>query len=192
MRWWAGTRRARQSSFQHSRLCMFWLQRKFCGMRATLVLGLLSFAVLVAAITIRPARPLSDFDQSFYLTIAYDLDRHGVFSNGVFDNVDSAREAPPPGMFFVPGYPLVILAAMKLDARFAKAVECTVIAVNQQKETIDCEPYATPVRIIHGALLALGVIAIALAGVLIFPSTIFPSTRTFWITGALATAGLAF
>src|SRR3954447_19678945 len=102
--------------------------------RATL-LGLLSFVVLVAAILAKPARTLSDFDQSFYLTIAYDLDHHGVFSNGVFDNVNSNREAPPPGMFFVPGYPLVVLAAMKLNARFAKAVECTVNAVNEQKES---------------------------------------------------------
>src|SRR6266568_1837054 len=150
------------------------------------LLGFLSFTVLVAAITARPARTLSDFDQSFYLTIAYDLNRHGVFSNGVFDNIDSTREVPPPGMFFVPGYPLVVLAAMKLDARFAKAVECTVIAVSQDKEASGCEPYATPVRIIHAALLALGVVTIALAGGLIFPST-----RAFWITGALATAGLA-
>lgn len=155
-------------------------------MRAALLLGLLSFAVLVATITLQPARSLSDFDQSFYLTIAYDLDHHGVFSNGVFDNVDSTREAPPPGMFFVPGYPLVVLAVMKLDARFAKAAECVVIAVNQQKEATGCEPYATPVRIIHAALLALGVVAIALAG-----SLIFPGARVFWIAGALATAGLA-
>jgi len=154
--------------------------------RATLLLGLLSFAVLVAAVTTRPARPLSDFDQSFYLAIAYDLDRHGVFSNGVFDNIDSTREVPPPGMFFVPGYPLVVLAAMKLDARFAKAAECAVIAVNQQQDASGCEPYATPVRIIHAALLALGVVAIALAG-----SIIFASARVFWIAGTLATAALA-
>src|SRR5882757_4832923 len=154
-------------------------------MRAAL-LGLLSFTVLVAAITAKPARTLSDFDQSFYLAIAYDLDRHGVFSNGVFDTVNSTREVPPPGMFFVPGYPLVVLAAMKLDARFAKTVECTVIAVNQGKEATGCGPYATPVRIIHAALLALGVVAIALAG-----SIILGGTRVFWIAGTLATAGLA-
>ena len=154
-------------------------------MRAAL-LGLLSFTVLVAAITAKPARTLSDFDQSFYLAIAYDLDRHGVFSNGVFDTVNSTREVPPPGMFFVPGYPLVVLAAMKLDARFAKTVECTVIAVNQGKEATGCGPYATPVRIIHAALLALGVVAIALAG-----SIILGGTRMFWIAGTLATAGLA-
>ena len=155
------------------------------AIRATL-LGLFSFAVLVAAITAKPARTLSDFDQSFYLTIAYDLNHHGVFSNGVFDGVDSTREVPPPGMFFVPGYPLVVLAAMKLDARFAKAVECSVTAVNQQREATDCEPYETPIRIIHAALLALGVVAIAQAG-----SIMFGGTRVFWIAGVLATAGLA-
>jgi 4-amino-4-deoxy-L-arabinose transferase-like glycosyltransferase len=149
-----------------------------------ILLGFLAFVVLATAITNRLPKTLSDFDQSFYLTIAYDLDRHGVFSNGVFDNVDSSHEAPPPGMFFVPGYPLVVLAAMKLDARFADAVECTVI--NQQNDSARCEPYETPIRIIHAALLALGVVAVALAG-----SIVFASTRVFWLAGALATAGLA-
>jgi 4-amino-4-deoxy-L-arabinose transferase-like glycosyltransferase len=156
-------------------------------MRSKIVLGLLSFAILVTAITIQRPKALNDFDQSFYVMIAYDLDRHGVFSNGVFDKIDSTRAAPPPGMFFVPGYPLVVFAAMKLDARFAKAVECSVIAVNEQKDTRLCDAYATPVRVIHAALLALGVVAIALSG-----SLIFASTRVFWIAGALATAGLAF
>jgi 4-amino-4-deoxy-L-arabinose transferase-like glycosyltransferase len=155
-------------------------------LRSKILLGLLSFAVLVTAIVSQLPKTLSDFDQSFYLTIAYDLNRHGVFSNGVFDNVNSTRDKPSPGMFFVPGYPLVVLAAMKLDARFAKAAECSVTAVNQQTEASDCEPYATPVRVIHAALLALGVVAIAFAA-----SLIFPSTRVFWITGVLTTAGLA-
>jgi 4-amino-4-deoxy-L-arabinose transferase-like glycosyltransferase len=155
-------------------------------LRSKVLLGFLSFAVLVTAIVTQLPKTLSDFDQSFYLTIAYDLDRHGVFSNGVFDNVNSTRDVPSPGMFFVPGYPLVVLAAMKLDARFAKAVECRVIAINQQTEASGCEPYATPVRVIHAALLALAVVAIAFAG-----SLIFASTRVFWIAGALATAALA-
>jgi 4-amino-4-deoxy-L-arabinose transferase-like glycosyltransferase len=154
-------------------------------LRSKVLLGFLSFAVLVTAIVAQPPKTLSDFDQSFYLTIAYDLNRHGVFSNGVFDNVDSTREVPPPGMFFVPGYPLVILAVMKLDARFAKAVECTVLAARQQG-TSRCEAYQTSVRVIHAILLALGVVAIAFAG-----SLIFASTPVFWIAGALTTAGLA-
>src|SRR5215813_226818 len=149
-----------------------------------ILLGFLAFAVLVAALTTQPPRSLSDFDQSFYLTIAYDLDRHGVFSNGVFDNVDSTREAPPPGMFFVPGYPLVVLAAMKLDARFDKAVECSVTAVSRDTDTSVCDAYAIPVRVMHAGLLALAVVAIALCG-----SLMFASSRVFWIAGALATAG---
>src|SRR5215510_10708693 len=155
-------------------------------LRSKVFLGFLSFAVLVTAILAQLPKTLSDFDQSFYLTIAYDLNRHGVFSNGVFDNVNSTRDVPSPGMFFVPGYPLVVLAAMKLNTRFAKAAECSVTAVNQQREASDCEPYATPVRVIHAALLALGVVAIAFAA-----SLIFPRTRVFWITGVLTTAGLA-
>jgi 4-amino-4-deoxy-L-arabinose transferase-like glycosyltransferase len=155
-------------------------------MRSKILLGFLAFAVLATAITIRRPKSLSDFDQSFYLTIAYDLDRHGVFSNGVFDDVDSTREAPPPGMFFVPGYPLLVLAVMKVDTRFAKAVECSVTAVSRETDTSVCDAYETPVRVVHAALLALGVVAIALCG-----SLIFASTRVFWIAGALATASLA-
>src|SRR5262249_33925516 len=123
------------------------------------LLGFLAFVVLATAIIIRPSKTLSDFDQSFYLTIAYDLEHHGVFSNGVFDNVDSSREAPPPGMFFVPGYPLVVLAAMKLDSRFDKAVECSVTAVSRDTDTSVCDAYATPVRVMHAGLLALAVVA---------------------------------
>src|SRR5215813_12406379 len=167
------------------------MSHDFVGTRASkptalskVLLGFLAFVVLATAITTRLPKSLSDFDQSFYLTIAYDLDRHGVFSNGVFDNVDSTREVPPPGMFFVPGYPLLVLAAMKLDARFDKAVECTVMAVSRETDTSVCEAYATPVRIIHAGLLALAVVAIALSG-----SLMFASSRVFWIAGALATAG---
>ena len=88
-----------------------------CGLR--IVFGLLVFAVLATAIVSRPAKWLSDFDQSFYLTIAYDLNHHGVFSNGVFDKVDSTVAVPPPGMFFSPVYPWLIVAATKIYAGFA-------------------------------------------------------------------------
>src|SRR6188472_50717 len=95
-----------------------------CSVR--IVFGLLVFAVLATTILSRPAKWLSDFDQSFYLTIAYDLNHHGVFSNGVFDKVDSTVAVPPPGMFFSPVYPWLIVAATKIDARFAEAVDCSV------------------------------------------------------------------
>src|SRR5689334_7554171 len=92
------------------------------------VLVALVFVTLATAILLRPAKWLSDFDQSFYLTVAYDLVHHGVFSNGIFDKVDSTREVPPSGRFFGPIYPALVAAAMKLDARFGRAVDCSVEA----------------------------------------------------------------
>src|SRR5262245_50934652 len=97
-----------------------------CGAR--IAFSLLIFATLATAILLRPSKWLSDFDQSFYLTIAYDLFHHGVFSNGVFDDVNSTAAAPPPGMFFGPVYPWLIVAATKIDPRFARAVDCSVEA----------------------------------------------------------------
>ncbi len=146
---------------------------------AKIVFAAMVFVVLAAAILSRPGKWLSDFDQSFYLTIAYDLDRHGVFSNGVFDTTDSSRAVPPPGMFFGPGYPLVVLAAMKIDARFAEAVACIV----ERRE--GCEIYALPALLLHALFLALGVLAIARSAQLLFDSR-----RVFWLSGALATVSL--
>jgi len=151
-----------------------------------IVLVAAAFVAFAAAIMSQPPKGLSDFDQSFYLTIAYDLDRYGVFSNGKFDRTDSTREEPPPGMFFVPGYPLLVFAAMKIDSRFAKAVTCSVEANHHKRNEAECEIYATPIHIIHALLLALGVLAVALSGELIFGSA-----GVFWLAGVLATAGLA-
>jgi 4-amino-4-deoxy-L-arabinose transferase-like glycosyltransferase len=150
-----------------------------------IVLAAVAFVVLAISITTRPPKWLNDFDQSFYLTIAYDIDRYGVFSNGIFDKTDSTRTAPAPGMFFGPGYPLLVLAAMKIDWRFAKAVECSVDVNHNRREGSECEVYATPIHIIHAVLLALGVLAVALCG-----DFIFGSTRVFWFAGALATGSL--
>ena len=134
----------------------------------------------------RPPKSLNDFDQLSYLTIAYDIDRYGVFSNGIFDQTDSTRTAPAAGMFFVPGYPMLVLAAMKLDSRFAKAVACSVEANHDNNESAECEAYATPIHILHAFLLALGVLAIALSGALIFGSA-----RVFWLAGVLATGSFS-
>jgi hypothetical protein len=150
-----------------------------------LILVLVSFVVLALSIASQPSKQLRDFDQSFYITIAYDLDRHGVFSNGVFDDVDSTVAVPPAGMFFGPIYPLLVLAAMKIDHRFAEAVECTVEANYEHRDEATCEPYATPMRIIHALLLAVGVLAIAVAG-----EQMFKSRAVFWLAGALATISL--
>jgi hypothetical protein len=152
---------------------------------ARIAFGLLVFAVLVAAITSRPTKRLNDFDQSFYLTIAFDLLRHGVFSNGIFDDTDSTLTQPPPGMFFGPGYPLLVAAAIKADPRFARAVECAVESNHQKRGGETCDIYARPIHVLHALLLALGILAIAFATELIFGRL-----RLFYLSGALATLAL--
>jgi hypothetical protein len=149
------------------------------------VLALTALLVLAGALASQPARSLMDFDQPFYITIAYDLERHGVFGDGIFSGVDSAQEAPPAGMFFGPVYPLLVLAAMRIDPRFAAAVHCNVEADRNHDDPATCEPYATPMRIIHALLLALGVLAIAAAG-----ERMYRSKAVFWLAGGLATIAL--
>jgi hypothetical protein len=161
------------------------MRDRLFGIGVRSVFGLLIFAVLATAIMTRAPKFLSDFDQSFYLTIAYDLDRHGVFSNGMFDEVNSPKAAPPPGMFFGPLYPWLIYGAGKIDARFARAVSCSVEANHKVRDSAECEVYARPMHLLHAALLALGVLAIALAA-----ETIVASTAAFWLTGILAAIAL--
>ncbi|HLQ94307.1 MAG TPA: hypothetical protein VK148_30170 [Xanthobacteraceae bacterium] len=146
----------------------------------------IAFAVLAAAILSREAVELSDFDQRFYTTIAYDMDRYGVFSNGTLDDVDSVVSVPPPGMFFGPVYPMLVLLGMKVDDRFARAVSCSIESIHNHRDASTCDPYARPMRILHAFLLALGVVMIALSARLIVPGRF-----VFWIAGALATVSLA-
>ena len=161
------------------------MRHRLFDIGARIAFGLLIFAVLAAAILARPPKWLSDFDQAFYLTIAYDLDRHRVFSNGVFDDVNSAVAAPPPGMFFGPLYPWLIVAATKVDPRFARAVACSVEANHKVRDGAECEVYARPMHLMHAALLAVGVLAIALAA-----EIMFASAAAFWLAGILATVAL--
>jgi uncharacterized membrane protein (DUF441 family) len=161
------------------------MQSRLLAFGVRIVFGLLVFAVLATAILSRPAKWLSDFDQSFYLTIAYDLNHYGVFSNGVFDKVNSTVAVPPPGIFFGPIYPWIIVAATKVDQKFAKALDCSVEDTNDVRDSAECDAYARPMHIIHAALLTLGVLAIALAAELIFSSG-----AVFWVAGSLATLAL--
>src|SRR5512142_835190 len=119
------------------------------GRSARIVFGLAVFATLATAILLRPPKSLSDFDQSFYITIAYDLVHHGVFSNGVFDTVDSTRSVPPPGRFFGPAYPVLVAAILKLDSRFARAVDCNLESEAGRRSGSECEVYVRSVHIVH-------------------------------------------
>src|SRR5262249_41905399 len=135
---------------------------------ARMFFALAVMAVLTTAILLRPAKWLSDFDQSFYLTIAYDLKHHGVFSNGKFDDVNSVVAVPPRGMFCAPLYPWLIVAAAAMDPRFSAAVDCSVQENHKIRDGRECEVYARPMLILHAAFLTAGVIAIALAVQIIF------------------------
>ncbi|MDP2297402.1 MAG: hypothetical protein Q8M24_18320 [Pseudolabrys sp.] len=140
---------------------------------------------MTASILTRSAKWMGDFDQSFYLTIAYDIDRHGVYSNGMFDDVNSVDARPAPGMFIAPLYPLLVLAAMKVDPRFAAAARCSVEANHDRRDRATCETYTRPIHLIHALLLTLAVLAIARSAELIFPGS-----ATFWLAGVFATIGL--
>ena len=159
--------------------------RNLFNIGARIVFGLLIFAVLVAAILMRPPKGLSEFDQAFYLSVAYDLNHHGVFSNGVIDDMDSTIATPPPGMFFGPLYPWLIVGVTKFDERFAKTVDCGVEAHHGKRPATDCEIYVRPMHIIHALLLTLGVLAVARAA-----EVLFAGPMVFWLAGVLASGTL--
>jgi 4-amino-4-deoxy-L-arabinose transferase-like glycosyltransferase len=123
---------------------------------------------LGALIATKPTRNLQDFDQPFYVTLAYDLDRYGVFSNGPFSGVDDTATVPPPGMFFGPVHPALVAAVMKLDPRFAAAVRCSVAANRGHRDIATCDPYDLPMRLLNALLLAIAVVAVAAAAELMF------------------------
>jgi 4-amino-4-deoxy-L-arabinose transferase-like glycosyltransferase len=135
----------------------------------TVKFGVVAASLLTIGLSIlsRPDWKLRDFDQVFYVTIAYDLDRYGIFSDGIFDPVDSSVQPAQPGMFFGPVFPAMVLAAMKLDHRFAVAVRCSVESNRGHRDDSTCEAYEVPIRILNSVLLA-GAAAIGLAADLIF------------------------
>ena len=131
-------------------------------------LFILALVTLCALIVSKPTRTLQDFDEPFYVTLAYDLDRYGVFSNGPFSDMDDTTTAPATGMFFGPVYPALVAAVMKLDPRFAAAARCSVEANRGHRDIATCDPYDLPVRLLNALLLAIAVVAIAAAAELMF------------------------
>ena len=153
---------------------------KFC----VVVVSLLTIGL---SIVTRPDWKLRDFDQVFYVTIAYDLNRYGVFSDGIFDPVDSSVQLAKPGMFFGPVFPAMVFAVMQLDHRFAEAVRCSVDSNRGHQDESICEAYEVPIRILNSILLAIGAAAIGLAADLIFRQTPW----TFLFANFFATVALA-
>ena len=156
-------------------------------LKAKICLFIVAFAILGALILSKPAWRLQDFDQHFYITIAYDLDSYGVFSNGEHDAGDPATTRPPSGMFFGPVYPVLVFVLMKLDPRFAEAVRCSVEAHRGYRNEDTCEAYDASARLLNAFLLAIGVVAVASAAQLIFRKS-----SILLLSGMLAVAALAF
>jgi hypothetical protein len=148
------------------------------------VFGLLAFVVTSFTILNRPDWALRDFDQVFYVAIAYDLDTYG-FNNGILEPVDSAGTKPRPGMFFGPVFPAIVVVTMKLDSRFAEAVRCSVEADRGHRDEATCEAYELPIRILNALFLALDVIAVMSAAELIFRSERWLFGRARWPIGRL-------
>ena len=138
--------------------------------RLATTIGLFLVALLVtgALIVSKPVRNLQDFDEPFYVTLAYDLDRYGIFSNGFYSGVDDTVQAPPAGMFFGPVYPALVAAVMTLDTRFAAAVRCSVEANHDHRDIATCDSYDLPMRLLNALLVAIAVIAVAATAELIF------------------------
>lgn len=149
-------------------------------------LFVLALVTLGTLIVTKPTRNLQDFDQPFYVTLAYDLDRYGVFSNGPFSGIDDTTTAPPPGMFFGPVYPALVAAVMKLDPRFAAAARCSVEADRGHRDIATCDAYDLPVRFLNALLLAIAVVAVAAAAELMFRRR-----AMFWAAGLCALVALA-
>lgn len=137
-------------------------------LRARIGFAVAAFIMLSGLILSKPARPMLDFDQNFYISIAYDLDKYGVYSNGVLDEVDSAVTRPSSGMFFGPVFPMLVFAVTELDPGFAEAVRCSIEVNSGLRKGAACKPDETPIRLVNVFLLAIGLFSVASAAELIF------------------------
>ena len=162
--------------------------------RLTTRIGLfvLALVILGTLIVTKPTRNLQDFDEAFYVTLAYDLDRYGVFSNGPFSGTDDTTTAPTPGMFFGPIYPTLVAALMKLDPRFAAAARSSVEANRGHRDIATCDPYDLPMRIFNTLLLTIAVVAVGVAAELTFRWRAMFLTAGLCVLVALACEANAF
>ena len=115
---------------------------------------LVSFMLLLGGALRLPPRQLSYSDQSFYVTIAWDILNHRVYSDGIFDGVDSARAVPPPGMFVAPVYPLLVALVMRYDKSLAENAGCLVFGLGAVAGTSDCPAYRGWLLPLHMGFLA--------------------------------------
>jgi hypothetical protein len=166
-------------------------RRSHAPLKIRISVGLFSFMVICGLILTRPIATLQDFDQPLYITIAYDLDRYGTFSNGIYADAESDTDMdsttrPPAGMFYGPIYPMLVYAAMQLDPRFGAAVRCSVAADRDDRDDPTCDRYELPMRLLNAFMLAIAIMVIASAGEFLFPTGL-----TFLLGAAAALVAVA-
>jgi len=95
----------------------------------------------------RPDKRLTDFDQSFYLTIAYDCVTTARSRTACSTTSISTRAVPKPGMFFAPLYPLAIAGVAALDPQFAATSTAPSKPTKSIAEIGSCGHHAWPMHV---------------------------------------------
>ncbi len=79
----------------------------------------------------QPVRSLNEFDQPFYLGIAYDLVHHRRFTDGFMFAGAGTAGLRPQGMRFAPLYPALVAAAAGMDGKLRAGMDCVVAGAGQ-------------------------------------------------------------
>ena len=125
-----------------------------------------------------PVLSLADYDQTFYLGIAYDLRATGRFTDGFVFAKSDAQQPRPPGMRFAPLYPNLIAATAAWDASFANAIACIVGSAGREPA---CGTSASLIRWLQFMMLvAFYVLVWWIAG------EVLATPRAGWVALALA------
>jgi hypothetical protein len=92
----------------------------------------------------------------FYILIACDLDKYGVFSNGALGEVDSTVTRPPTGMFFGPVFPMPVFA---VSTRVLRKLYVQHRSQSGLRNGALCTPDEMPIRLANAVLFAIGLFA---------------------------------
>ena len=98
-------------------------------------LGALLLVLLVLGTLWRQqsVRPFSEFDQPFYLGIAYDLRHSGRFTDGYFFAQPGPDGLRPSSMRFTPLYPAFLAAVAQIDGALRDNIDCLVAGLGQNR-----------------------------------------------------------
>ena len=102
----------------------FWMTRKCVQpiLAALIIFGWLGACWYKA----RPAGYLWTYDQPVYLSIAYDIEHFGRFTDGTAWGTPSVDPTRPPGMVRSPLYPIFLAVTADLDPVFNRTLNCLV------------------------------------------------------------------